>query len=91
LKKRLTILFSLIIGAMIGAISFTSVIIPNNLMGGGIGGLAQLLSKTTGVNMQLLLAGMFTPIAILAFFRYGIKQIITASNNFFPYICERTK
>ena len=79
MKKRLTILFSLIIGAMIGAISFTSVIIPNNLMGGGIGGLAQLLSKTTGVNMQLFLAGMFTPIAIWAFFRYGIKQIITAS------------
>lgn len=79
MKKRLTILFSLIIGAMIGAISFTSVIIPNNLMGGGIGGLAQLLSKTTGVNMQLFLAGMFTPIAIWAFFRYGIKQIFTAS------------
>lgn len=79
MKKRLTILFSLIIGAMLGAISFTSVIIPNNLMGGGIGGLAQLLSKTTGINMQLFLAGMFIPIAIWAFFRYGIKQIITAS------------
>lgn len=79
MKKRLKILFSLIIGAMLGAISFTSVIIPNNLMGGGIGGLAQLLSRTTGVNMQLFLAGMFIPIAIWAFFRYGIKQIITAS------------
>jgi uncharacterized membrane-anchored protein YitT (DUF2179 family) len=72
----------LIIGAMIGAISFTSVIIPNNLMGGGVGGLAQLLSKTTGINMQLLLAGMYLPIAIWAFFRYGIKQIITASISF---------
>jgi uncharacterized membrane-anchored protein YitT (DUF2179 family) len=82
LKKRLIILFSLIIGAMIGAISFTSVIIPNNLMGGGVGGLAQLLSKTTGINMQLLLAGMYLPIAIWAFFRYGIKQIITASISF---------
>ena len=82
MKKRLTIVFSLIIGAMIGAISFTSVIIPNNLIGGGIGGLAQLLSKTTGLNMQLLLAGMFLPIAVWAFFRYGIKQIITASISF---------
>jgi uncharacterized membrane-anchored protein YitT (DUF2179 family) len=82
LKKRLTILFSLIIGAMIGAISFTSVIIPNNLIGGGIGGLAQLLSKTTGINMQLLLASLFMPIGIWAFFRYGIKQIITASISF---------
>lgn len=82
MNKRLTIVFSLIIGAMIGAISFTSVIIPNNLIGGGIGGLAQLLSKTTGINMQLLLASMFLPIAVWAFFRYGIKQIITASISF---------
>jgi len=82
LKKRVEILISLIIGAMIGSISFTSVIIPNNLMGGGIGGLAQLLSKTTGVNLQLLLVGLFIPIAVWAFFRYGIKQIITASISF---------
>lgn len=82
MKKRLTILFSLIIGAMIGAISFTSVIIPNNLIGGGIGGLAQLLSKTTGINMQILLAILFMPIGVWAFFRYGIKQIITASISF---------
>lgn len=82
MKKRVEILISLIIGAMIGSISFTSVIIPNNLMGGGIGGLAQLLSKTTGVNLQLLLAGLFIPIAVWAFFRYGIKQIITASISF---------
>ena len=82
MKKRVEILISLIIGAMIGSISFTSVIIPNNLMGGGIGGLAQLLSKTTGVNLQLLLVGLFIPIAVWAFFRYGIKQIITASISF---------
>jgi Uncharacterized conserved protein len=79
LKRKLTILLSLIIGAMIGAISFTSVIIPNNLMGGGIGGFAQLISKITGINMQLLLGAMFLPIGTWAFFKYGIKQIITAS------------
>jgi len=79
LKKRLTILLSLISGSMIGATSFTSVIIPNNLMGSGIGGLAQFLSKITGLNMQLLLASMFLPIAVWAFYKYGIKQIITAS------------
>jgi uncharacterized membrane-anchored protein YitT (DUF2179 family) len=82
LNKRLSILLSLIIGPMIGATAFTSVIIPNNLMGGGIGGLAQLLNKTTGLNLQLLLASMFLPIAVWAFFRYGIKQIITASISF---------
>ena len=82
MKKRVSILLSLIIGPMIGATAFTSVIIPNNLMGGGIGGLAQLLNKTTGLNLQLLLASMFLPIALWAFFRYGIKQIITASISF---------
>ena len=82
MKKNLSILFSLIIGAMIGAISFTSVIIPNNLMGGGIGGLAQLINRTTGINMQLLLGSMFLPIAIWAFYKFGVKQIITASIAF---------
>ena len=82
MNKRVSILLSLIIGPMIGATAFTSVIIPNNLMGGGIGGLAQLLNKTTGLNLQLLLASMFLPIAVWAFFRYGIKQIITASISF---------
>lgn len=82
MKKNLSILFSLIIGAMIGAISFISVIIPNNLMGGGIGGLAQLINRTTGINMQLLLGSMFLPIAIWAFYKFGIKQIITASIAF---------
>lgn len=82
MRKKLTILLSLIIGAMLGAISFTSVITPNNLIGSGIGGFAQLVSKITGWNMQLLLASMFLPIAVWAFFRYGIKQIITASISF---------
>jgi uncharacterized membrane-anchored protein YitT (DUF2179 family) len=66
-------------GSLIGAISFTSVIIPNNLMGGGLGGLAQLLNKNTGLNLQLLLVMLFLPIAVWGFFRYGIKQIFTAS------------
>jgi uncharacterized membrane-anchored protein YitT (DUF2179 family) len=79
LKKKLTVLLSLIFGPLIGAISFTSVIIPNNLMGGGLGGLALFLNKITGLNIQLLLASMFLPIAVWAFYKYGIKQIFTAS------------
>lgn len=79
MKKQLIILFSLAIGALLGATAFTSIIIPNNLMGAGIGGFAQLLSKVTGINMQLLLAGLFAPIGIWAYFKYGINQIITAA------------
>lgn len=79
MNKNINIAISLIIGPLIGAIAFTSIIIPNNLMGGGLGGLALLLSKTTGLSMQILLAQLFLPIGIWAFFRYGIKQIITAS------------
>lgn len=79
MKKKIILALSLIVGPLIGAIAFTCVIIPNNLMGGGLGGLALLISKITGFNMQLLLAALFLPIGIWAFFRYGIKQIITAA------------
>lgn len=79
MKKNINIALSLIIGSLIGAIAFTSVIIPNNLMGGGLGGVAQIINKTTGLNLQLILAVLFLPIAIWAFFKYGIKQIFTAS------------
>lgn len=79
MNKNIITAITLIIGSLIGAISFTSVIIPNNLMSGGLGGIALLLNKITGLNMQLLLAALFLPIGIWAFFRYGIKQIITAS------------
>lgn len=79
MKKKLILVLSLIIGPMIGAISFTSVIIPNNLISGGLGGLALLLNRATGLNVQLLLALLFLPIGIWAFIKFGINQIITAS------------
>ncbi|HBR02450.1 MAG TPA: hypothetical protein DD738_07555 [Ruminiclostridium sp.] len=79
MKKKLVLVLSLIIGPMIGAISFTSVIIPNNLISGGLGGLALLLNRVTGLNVQLLLALLFLPIGIWAFIKFGINQIITAS------------
>ena len=79
MKKNLTLLLSLIIGPMFSAVAFTSIIIPNGLIGGGMGGLAVILYRATGLNMQLLLAGLFLPVAVWAFFQFGIKQIITAS------------
>ena len=79
LNRKLIIGASLAIGSLIGATTFSLVIIPNNLMGGGLGGLALLVSRLTGLNIQLLLAGLFVPIAIWAFFQYGIRQILSAS------------
>ncbi|NTV89033.1 MAG: YitT family protein [Clostridiales bacterium] len=79
MKKNINIVISLIIGAFTGATALNSIIIPNNLMSGGMPGLALLLNKGTGLNMQLLLGLLFVPIAVWAFIKFGIKQIITAA------------
>lgn len=82
MKRKIILVLSLIIGPIFSTIAFSSIIIPNNLIGGGLSGIALLLNKATGLNMQLLLAGLFLPIAVWAFLKFGIKQIITASVSF---------
>ena len=82
LKRTLIIGISLIIGAIFGSVCFVCVVIPNNLMGGGLGGLALLLNRATGLSIPILLAVLFLPIAIWALFKYGIKQIIIASISY---------
>ncbi len=82
MKRKLIAVFSLILGALIGATAFVCVVIPNNLMGGGMGGLALLINHLTGWPITILLAAFFVPIAIWAFFKYGIKQIISALFSF---------
>lgn len=82
LKRSLMISISLIVGAIFGSVSFVCVVIPNNLMGGGLGGLALLLNRATGLSIPILLAILFLPIAIWALFKYGIKHIIIASISY---------
>lgn len=45
----------IIIGQFIGAVAFTQVLLPNNLVAVGLGGVATIINHLTGMNLQLLL------------------------------------
>lgn len=88
MKKRtreFNIAISIIIGAFVGAFSFNNVILPNNLISGGIGGAATIISVLSGINVQIALALLCLPILIWAYKTYGFRQIIYAFSCFFLF------
>lgn len=83
--RELNIIISIIIGAFVGAYSFNNVILPNNLISGGIGGAATIISVLSGINVQISLALLCLPILIWAYRTYGFRQIIYAFSCFFLF------
>lgn len=90
MKKKIMTAVSIVLGPVIGSITFTAVIIPNGLTGGGLGGLAIVLSRATGLSIPLLLVAMFVPIAVWAFIRFGIRQILAASAGYILFTLMMT-
>jgi uncharacterized membrane-anchored protein YitT (DUF2179 family) len=82
MKKNITAVISIFAGALLGAIAFKCVLLPNGLISGGLGGIALLISKFININIQIILAVLCLPIAIWAYIKYGIKQIISAISCF---------
>jgi len=80
--KELSIAISIVIGAFLGAYSFNNVILPYNLISGGLGGAATIVTRLSGVNVQLALGLLCLPILIWAYLTYGFKQIIYAFTCF---------
>ena len=78
MKKTVKIISFLFLGALIGAYSFNNVLLPSNLIAGGLGGIATIIAKWYGVNIQLALAILCLPILIWAYITYGVKQIAYA-------------
>jgi uncharacterized membrane-anchored protein YitT (DUF2179 family) len=74
--KRLTVrnivkrAFFITLGAVIMAYGLEAVLIPNNMIDGGVTGLSMILSHVTGINLSLFLV-----ILNLPFFFLGYKQI----------------
>ncbi len=79
-KKRVLIKtgFLILIGQLIGAIAFASVLLPNKIVAGGFGGVATIFNELFGWNIQLVLIALCTPVIIWAIFRYDRKQVIYA-------------
>lgn len=82
MKKITSIVIFLFLGALIGAYSFNNVLLPNNLIAGGLGGIATVITMWYPANIQLVLAVLCLPILIWAYLTFGIKQIIYAFTCF---------
>ncbi len=82
MKKITRIIVFLFLGALIGAYSFNNVLLPSNLISGGLGGIATVITRWHAINIQIVLAVLCLPILIWAYFTYGFKQIIYAFTCF---------
>lgn len=82
MNKVIKTIASLLIGALIGAYSFNNVLLPSNLIAGGLGGIATIITRWYGINIQLALAILCLPILIWAYITYGFKQIVYAFTCF---------
>ncbi len=69
----------IIIGQFIAAVAFAIVLIPNDLVAVGLGGVATIINNLTGLNMQLLLLLLSIPIITWAIFKYKRKQVYFAT------------
>lgn len=74
-KKIIMILF----GQLLSASAFSVVLIPNNIVPAGLGGLATVVHNTIGGNVQLLLLAMSLPIIIWSLLKYERKQVYYAA------------
>jgi uncharacterized membrane-anchored protein YitT (DUF2179 family) len=80
--KNIKIITMLFLGALIGAYAFNNVLLPSNLISGGLGGIATVITLWYQVNIQLVLAILCLPILIWAYLTFGIKQIVYAFTCF---------
>ncbi|MDF2890549.1 MAG: hypothetical protein K0R80_916 [Clostridia bacterium] len=82
MKKIIKIIATLFLGALIGAYALNNVLLPNNLISGGLGGIATVITMWYPLNIQFVLAILCLPIAIWAYITFGIKQIVYAFTCF---------
>lgn len=82
MKETIKKLIWIAIGQFISAAGYSRILLENDLVATGIGGLAGVLNKLTGLNVQILMICMAIPIFIWAFFCYEKKQILFAVFSF---------
>ncbi|MCR5530883.1 MAG: YitT family protein [Lachnospiraceae bacterium] len=73
-KRKAGVVFAaigIIIGALMASFSVVCILIPNDAIDYGTAGIAILVSKLTGWNLSLCVAGVFLPFLILGFVILG--------------------
>ncbi len=83
--KELRFFLAMVTGTALGTYVFSRVLIPNNLTAAGLGGLATVINHVSGLNIQLLLLIMATPIVVWSIIKYDRKQVFYASFCFFLF------
>ena len=82
MKKRL---FWIAVGQFISAWTYCQILNANNLVAAGFGGLATVINRMTGANVQMLLIIMALPVFLWAFLGYGRDQIFYAAFSYFIF------
>ncbi|QUI22471.1 YitT family protein [Vallitalea pronyensis] len=70
---------TIIIGQFIAALAFRCVLLPNDLIAGGFGGIATVVNKLTGMNIQLVLIILCIPVILWAYLKYNRKLVFYAA------------
>lgn len=73
------------VGQFILAIAFNRILLVNDLVASGFGGLVSVINRLTGWNMQVLLICLAVPIFIWSSIYYEFKQIIWAIYSYFMF------
>ncbi len=69
----------IIIGQFIATLGFVSVLIPNNLVPVGLGGVAIIINVLTGLDIQMLLIILSLPLIIWAYFNHDKNKLYYAA------------
>jgi uncharacterized membrane-anchored protein YitT (DUF2179 family) len=82
MSKLFKKIISIVIGQFISASAFNLILLPNKLVGAGLGGIATNLNNLFGFNIQVSLILMCLPILIWSILKYERVQVLYAAFNF---------
>lgn len=85
MKEMAKRLLWITIGQFIAAAAFSRILLVNNLVASGFGGLATVINHMTAWNMQLMLLLMALPVFIWVFLFYERNQIFYAGFSYFMF------
>lgn len=84
-KNRVNRMITLIIGAFIAALMYNTFIVPNNLVYGGLGGLAILVNNVFGINITLFINIVTSILIIISLVLLGLKKTSYTIIGFLVY------
>lgn len=84
-RNRVSRLIILFIGAFIAALVYNAFIVPNNIVYGGIGGLAIIVNKLTGIDTTFFINIVTVGLVLISIFVLGFKKTSYTIIGFLAY------